>query len=442
VFGIQTGVAILFLVKTSSNQLKPHDCRIEYFALEDEMKKEEKLQWIAENELAKIDFTSVVPDEKHNWLDISDNDWASLLSIFNKQSKKGLSDETLFQKYSTGVLSGRDEWVVSYDIDTLSRKMNYYIDEYEKYSINSSDYKTNIKWSRNLKRRLEKKIFEPYTDNNIQKISYRPFCDFYSYDSKLFIDERGSYDQFNSNNNIFVNFRFGPRLAFTILATNHVPSYSFYSLDPSQYFGNKVIGQNDKIVSNITPWAIEQFTTKYQDETINDQAIFHYVYAVVHHPAYRKKYEINLKREFPRIPLYDDFWQWAKWGEELMNLHLNYETIEPWGLIRKDIDQKEQPKAKLKAEKTTGVITLDENTELHGIPALAWTYKLGNRSALEWILDQYKEKKPSDPTIAEKFNTYRFADYKDKVIDLLARVCRVSVVTMEIIGKMPESSPE
>jgi predicted helicase len=194
--------------------------------------------------------------------------------------------------------------------------------------------------------------------------------------------------------------------------------------------------------SNITPWANEQFTTKYQDETINDLAIFHYVYAVLHHPAYRKKYEINLKREFPRIPLYDDFWQWAKWGEELMNLHLNYETIEPWGLIRKDIDQKEQPKAKLKAEKTTGVITIDENTELHGIPALAWTYKLGNRSALEWILDQYKEKKPSDPTIAEKFNTYRFADYKDKVIELLDRVCRVSVVTMEIIGKMPESSPE
>jgi predicted helicase len=62
---------------------------------------------------------------------------------------------------------------------------------------------------------------------------------------------------------------------------------------------------------------------------------------------------------------------------------------------------------------------LDGITELTGIPALAWEYKLGNRSALEWILDQYKEKKPSDPTIAEKFNTYRFADYKEQVIDLL-----------------------
>jgi len=73
---------------------------------------------------------------------------------------------------------------------------------------------------------------------------------------------------------------------------------------------------------------------------------------------------------------------------------------------------------------------------LKGIPPLAWEYKLGNRSALEWILDQYKEKKPSDPTIAEKFNTYRFADYKEKVIDLLKRVCTVSVETMKVVGEM------
>jgi predicted helicase len=61
---------------------------------------------------------------------------------------------------------------------------------------------------------------------------------------------------------------------------------------------------------------------------------------------------------------------------------------------------------------------------------------VGNRSALEWILDQYKEKKPKDPTIREKFNTYRFADYKDKVIDLLMRVTTVSVRTVAIANLM------
>jgi predicted helicase len=218
----------------------------------------------------------------------------------------------------------------------------------------------------------------------------------------------------------------------------------------------------DGTIDNITNWALEQFQNHYKQaepsspvcyagsselreefkigdsnsSTISKEAIFHYVYAVLHNPAYRKKYELNLKREFPRIPFYMDFWQWAKWGEQLMHLHISYEAAEPYKLERKELAAKPSPKAKLKALKDIGVIILDDNTELHGIPKQAWNYKLGNRSALEWILDQYKEKKPGDPTIAEKFNTYKFADYKEQVIDLLKRVCTVSVETMQIVREM------
>ncbi len=81
---------------------------------------------------------------------------------------------------------------------------------------------------------------------------------------------------------------------------------------------------------------------------------------------------------------------------------------------------------------------MSSHTTLTGVPAIAWEYKLGNRSALEWILDQYKEKKPQDATIAERFNTYKFEDYKESVIDLLKRVANVSVKTMEIINQMPD----
>jgi len=90
----------------------------------------------------------------------------------------------------------------------------------------------------------------------------------------------------------------------------------------------------------------------------------------------------------------------------------------------------------LRADKDAGRILLDSETTLAGIPPEAWDYKLGNRSALEWILDQYKESKPKDPTIREKFDTYRFADYKGKVIDLLARVTTVSVETQKIVAAM------
>jgi len=90
----------------------------------------------------------------------------------------------------------------------------------------------------------------------------------------------------------------------------------------------------------------------------------------------------------------------------------------------------------LKADTDNGIIVLDSETQLSGVPREAWTHRLGNRSALEWILDQHKEKTPKDPTIREKFNTYRFADYKEKVVDLLMRVTRVSVETMAIVEAM------
>ena len=194
-------------------------------------------------------------------------------------------------------------------------------------------------------------------------------------------------------------------------------------------------------IDNITDWGLEQFHTHYNDNTITKEDIFHYTYAVLHNPAYRTKYELNLKREFPRLPFYDDFHKWVNWGKQLMDLHINYETVTPLPLKRIDIPctgvaMHRLNKAKLKADKDKGTIILDELTTLEGIPKIAWEYRLGNRSALEWILDQYKEKKPKDPTIAQKFNTYRFADYKEQVIELLQRVCTVSVETMNIIQEM------
>jgi Type ISP C-terminal specificity domain len=99
----------------------------------------------------------------------------------------------------------------------------------------------------------------------------------------------------------------------------------------------------------------------------------------------------------------------------------------------------QSPKPTLKANKDAGTITLDSETTLAGVPPDAWRYQLGNRCAIDWVLDQYKEKKPKDPTIREKFDTYRFADYKGKVIDLLARVTTVSVETMKIVDAMREA---
>jgi len=167
-----------------------------------------------------------------------------------------------------------------------------------------------------------------------------------------------------------------------------------------------------------------------------------YVYGILHDPIYRERYALNSKREFPRIPFYEDFWRWAEWGQWLMELHIGFESVKPSSLSRADTrDERaraagQAPKALLRADKVEGAIALDTETTRFGVPPSAWDYRLGNRSALEWVLDQHKEKKPKDPTIREKFNTYRFANYKEKVIDLLQRVTTVSVRTQMDVAAM------
>lgn len=221
---------------------------------------------------------------------------------------------------------------------------------------------------------------------------------------------------------------------FSALVANMVYCYDF--LEKTQCLPLYQYDENGNQIENITDWGFNQFVKKYGKKGMTKEAIFYYVYAVLHNPKYRSKYELNLKRDFPRIPFYTDFQKWSAWGKKLMDLHIDYEQVEPYPLEENTNSNLSNPKTKLKAEKEAGKIILDDATCLLGIPPEVWEYKLGNRSALEWVLDQYKEKKISDTTIAEKFDTYKFADYKNQVINLLKRLCTVSLETIKITEEM------
>ena len=201
-------------------------------------------------------------------------------------------------------------------------------------------------------------------------------------------------------------------------------------------------------VSNITQWGIDRINGHYRqqwgddfqavagEDGITAEEIFAYTYAVLHDPVYRQEYAVDLLWEFPRLSLYRDFHHWAEMGQKLLDLHIGFESAEPYPLERHDRKEVDPKRAILRADKSRGTITLDERTTLSGVPEKAWEYRLGSRSALEWVLHQYKERKPRDLTIREKFNTYRFSNHKERVIDLLRRVCTVSVATMEVVDGM------
>ena len=471
IFGIQTGVAIMFLVRKDEN--KTEDCQIFYTELDEYWRKEQKLQWFNDNRLEKISFQKINPDKNNNWINIGKSDFDELIPLVNKQTKlakKKKDENALVKLFTLGTVSNRDDWVYSFDIDDLTKKVSFFIEtfnkdirkhkaELTKENVDRITDKSLIKYTRDLKKRLVAGESIKRDDEEFRNCLYRVFTRKHIYFAGELNEMRYQTPSLfpdNKSKNILIAINQSSK-AFNVLASSCLVDLHFNG--DSQCFALYRYDDSRKRIDNITDWGLEQFINHYKDKKIKKEDIFHYVYGVLHNPAYRKKYELNLKREFPRIPFYKDFWQWTKWGKQLMDLHINYEEVKPFQLKRidekpkeKKVKQKEffpkvkepepmfgiQPKlkVKLKADKQTGEIEIDEITKLKGIPKEAWEYKLGNRSALEWILDQYKEKNPKDKTIAEKFNTYRFADYKEQVIELLQKVTTVSVETIKIIKKM------
>jgi predicted helicase len=494
VFGIQAGVAVLFLVKSTHKQIKPHPCKISYVAMDDFWKKDEKIAWFSEHDIDKIDFDNITPDKNNNWINPEENGWENFVATASKEVKGGKSKEAIFELFSLGVVTNRDEWVYDFNENALENKLQYLIDAYnldvEKHfgTVTKNDVRNvvdyAIKWTRAVKNDLAKGKKYSFRKIDITPTAYRPFIE-----KKLYFNRELNEMQYQMPSifgkhgrslNKVITLTIHPQVDLLFFCSNILVDQGFGSRATTVLPIHRYSSSGQRL-DNITDWALQTFRDHYlSDETktetflkqwrvlhppsssesfepeteettglpatIKKIDIFHYVYAVLHHPGYRKKYELNLKREFPRIPLYDNFPQWVKWGEQLMHRHINYETATPFPLeevvytyeAKNEAAYAAFSKPKLKADKEKGIIYIDGITELHGIPKEAWDYKLGNRSALEWILDQYKEKKPGDPTIAEKFNTYRFKDYKPQVIDLLKRVCTVSVETVRIVGEMGE----
>ena len=469
VFNIGTGVAVSFLVKKASQMKTKLPCRIRYVpAGRFAVSAVEKLTWLSNNSISALEFDEIRPDARGNWIKFGASGYESLLPI---QAEKS---HGIFEVSTLGISTNRDEWVVAESQKALSTKVRYFLENYSRHKPSAKLFDPSIKWSETLKRRLKANQFEKYDTSSIVPFSYRPFSQAALYSSTLLIDRPAHHREFFGETAIkqgqqcFVFTGPGSQKPFMVTAVDkpfdlHIVGSAAGAIGVPLLNADKGI-----TISNITDWGLKQFRQHYEtsvtpakagvqrrskpldsglrrnDDTvkITKEAIFHYCYAVLHDPLYREKYALNLKREFPRIPFYADFWQWAAWGEALMKLHIGYESVEPFQLQRTDIpDEKARaaglpPKAMLRADHSAGSITLDTETTLRGIPPEAWDYKLGNRCALEWVLDQYKEKKPKDPTIREKFDTYRFADYKEKVIDLLARVTTVSVETERITQAM------
>ena len=477
VFGIQTGVAVGFFVR---DKARLGQCNIHYAKREDAELAKDKLAYLREAKLDETDFASITPDKRNEWLNQSNSNFDTLLPLANRETKlaKRVEDEqAVFRLYSLGVITARDEWVYDFNGADLGKKVRGFIGEYERNrtefggkEVTDPELGTVIKWTRDLKRQLRANSRNKYGQGNVRESLFRPFVK-----KSLYFDQPLNEMQYQLPE-IFVYGENGENKGICFC----VNGKAFYVLATEQTFDYHLTGDSQCLplyrytaererVCNITDWGIRQFNDHYRQEWgdafeelagpegITAEDIFAYTYAVLHNPAYREEYRVDLLREFPRLPFYPDFPVWKEMGQQLLALHIGFEEAEPYPLERVDLPaahpgptpsahpepvEGRAARVALRADKDRGAIILDDRTTLTGVPPAAWEYQLGSRSALEWVLDQYKERKPRDPTIAEKFNTYRFADYKEHVIDLLQRVCAVRVRTVDIVQQMPTPNSE
>ncbi len=468
VFGIQTGVAIGFFVR---EQAKLGECGIHYVRREDVELATDKLAYLRDTALDGIEFGSITPDKRNDWLNQSNSDFERLMPLADRETKlaKTVADErAVFGLYSLGVVTNRDEWVYDFDPEALGGKVRAFIGAYEEArarhggeDVDDDVLGTEVKWTRDLKRQLRLDVPNVFDRGCVRQTLYRPFtpkCLYYSQQLNEMLYQMPQIFPLGSHQGNQVITFLGPsaRRPFAVLASGLIPSLAMF-IDGTQCLPLYRYTPDGERVSNITQWGLRRINDHYRQQWgagfderypdgIGPEDIFAYTYAVLHDPVYRHDYRVDLLREFPRLPLYHEFDAWARMGQALLDLHIGFESAEPYPLERVEIDMDERdkrdeqdrgsPRVILRADKERGIIRLDEHTTLTGVPADAWRYQLGSRSALEWVLDQYRERKPRDPTIRERFNTYRFADHKERVIDLLRRVCTVSVKTMAVVDSM------
>jgi predicted helicase len=173
-------------------------------------------------------------------------------------------------------------------------------------------------------------------------------------------------------------------------------------------------------------------------EPVCKENIFYYVYAVLHYRPYRTKYKESLQHDFPRIPLYQNFGQWVRWGKKLMACHMHYENAALYPLEESVSTDKTSSTTFPYIVKEEGRVVLDQTTVLQPIPASAWNFKLGDQSALEIIVNQYQNK-VSNSSPDEKSNGS--PGEKPKIIELIKKVCTISIETLQIMDEMERSHP-
>ena len=463
VFGIQVGVSVNIFVKSSRHSpcavTTEGASRILYNDEAAERNKARTFAFLDENQhIGNIEWQMLTPDKRHTWLTADlHTDFDTFIPMGSKVAKSARSDvkDAIFKTYSVGVLTARDAWVYNFNRDALADNMQamieFYNSEASKWERHvertqtvdefvSTD-STKIKWTDRLKAELTKGKLVEFTQEQIRNSLYRPFTKSSLYFDKLMNQRTYVFPSIfptpeTELDNRVIWLKVGQEWPMFALMVDKIPEalpqgasqcFPFYTYDED--------GTNRR--ENITDWALTQFQKHYQDDTITKWDIFHYTYGLLHHPDYREQYQENLKRDLPHIPFAKDFWTLAKAGARLASLHVTYESqpeydkLEPIETPGVQVNLRVE---RMKFSKDKTQLKYNDFLTLEGIPLEVFEYRLGNRSALEWVVDQYRVKVDKRSGIKNDPNREEDPEY---ILRLIGQIITVSLETVDIVNGLP-----
>ncbi len=484
--GSRAPIAISVFVKNPESEERG---RIFFRDIGDYLPREQKLSIIRDfgstNGIGKVEgWDRIIPDDQNDWLNQRDKTFDAFIQIGDKKSSP---DSNLFSKYSSGVKTQRDAWCFNFSRknlhENIERMVDFYSEELErkKRSSGQADFEfgsdtRKISWTRALLSDASREKPLSMGDGVPFQCTYRPFTKNWMYFGRRFnemvyliprlfpsteVVNRGISISAPGNNTGFTALMVDsiPDLcvAATKSGTQCFPLYLYDQQDEEP--GGLFAGQSSGLQRRdaITDAGLAHFHAAYPGEEISKEDIFYYVYGLLHSPDYRDRYADNLTKELPRIPCvktYADFRAFSEAGRRLGDLHVTYETVEPYPVTYKQgtpaLWNIGDPKSfyrvtKMKfggkaRDKDKTTVIYNSNITMTDIPLEAYDYVVNGKPALEWVMERQVVKTDKASGIVNDANDYANETMNNPAypLELFQRVITVSLETMKIVGALPK----
>ena len=445
--GSRTTIAISILVKDGTDNHEIH-----YQDIGDYLNREQKLSFLKEKgSFEKIDWDIIKPDKNNDWINQRDENYISYPTLV------GEGESSIFLDKVTGVNTSRDYWSYGFSKNKVLSNINKLVHNYNleiDKSKTDSTFKMNldgkyINWSRGLRQKFDKGLKIEVSDSEIVIATYRPFTKKFLFYSKNVVEMPGKQGQYLENPNLSLMIP-GPGgdKTFSSLVTTYFADFAGLGFASKvqvlfQKQPEKSEGLFELSSSNLTDFSKEYFDLKEDD-------LFNYIYGVLHSSKFVQKYDSDLKKATPRIPLLKNKEKIVEIGRKLANLHLNYEHQPSWEGVEVEISKPDYRVKKMKHPKMRNAqgklvpdntkIIFNDNVTISGIPERAYKYVVNGKSGISWVIDQYQIKEDKKSGIVDDPND--FSDDPKYILNLLLSVITVSMRTLELIDELPEFEVE